>query len=769
LYTATEAGPRNNSGSVSGNGVFLGPFDFNAAEVTEGRIALRYQGASYYGDPVSWNLDDITVELTPNCPSPVKNSVQISYVDGHSATITFVDNDPDHDSWTVYYKKVSDLDWQSWPTQEQTATITGLDPQTSYVVYVVTNCLVPDEVQDATNVMGFTTTVTCPPPTNVAVEATATEAIVTWVGSADSYTVVCGDFTETVEGNTTTITGLSASTNYTVSIIADCGVEGTSTAATANFMTACDIVTQFPYAEPFDDYDLGCWTNENLEGSNSWSTSSNYSVSGRSAYFSWTNYTSSNLISPVFDLSGLTTPYVSFYHYLRPYSGRADTLVVFYRTSLSSEWVRLAGFTTPDNEMHMDSLALPEPSDSYQICFRGYGIDGFGIYVDNVAVYSAAPAGPVQPTVTTNNASPVSTNSATLKGTIHNPDNLPYMSPGFQWKMTNGGTYSSVSANVSGNSMTYELTDLTTNTNYTFRAFIIVDGDTVFGGTKSFTTHSVMPTQPTVATNDVENLTTNAATLKGTITNPDNVAISAQGFRWKAAVGGTNAFVAATVSNNAMTAELSGLAAGTVYRYCAYIVTSADTIYGNEKIFETEDEQGTCATPTGVTPSNITKESITVSWDDAEGVYSWKVQYRPVGGTFSSGTTESYSYVISGLTAQTEYEIQVQALCDEGSESEWTEIITVTTLPDGVNSYLENSVTLYPNPAKEVVNVQCTMNNVQWNGAVIEVLDVYGKLLQTLKADSEITQINVRNLANGMYFVRMTTGEGVVTKPFVKK
>ena len=65
--------------------------------------------------------------------------------------------------------------------------------------------------------------------------------------------------------------------------------------------------------------------------------------------------------------------------------------------------------------------------------------------------------------------------------------------------------------------------------------------------------------------------------------------------------------------------------------------------------------------------------------------------------------------------------------------------------------------------------VQCTMNNVQWDGATIEVLDIYGKLLQTLKADSEITQINVSSLANGMYFVRMTTEQGTVTKRFVKK
>ena len=79
-------------------------------------------------------------------------------------------------------------------------------------------------------------------------------------------------------------------------------------------------------------------------------------------------------------------------------------------------------------------------------------------------------------------------------------------------------------------------------------------------------------------------------------------------------------------------------------------------------------------------------------------------------------------------------------------------------------------VVVYPNPTKEVVNVQCTMNNVQCTG--IEVIDVYGKAVRTVglpHCDSPTTQINVSGLAAGMYFVRVTTDRGVVTRPFVKR
>jgi hypothetical protein len=90
----------------------------------------------------------------------------------------------------------------------------------------------------------------------------------------------------------------------------------------------------------------------------------------------------------------------------------------------------------------------------------------------------------------------------------------------------------------------------------------------------------------------------------------------------------------------------------------------------------------------------------------------------------------------------------------------------------GIVNRMESSVTLYPNPAKEILNVQCTMNNVQIKA--IEVFDVYGNIVRTdvetrCTTSLQTTRINVSGLADGMYFVRVTTEEGMVTKTFVKK
>jgi len=737
-------------------------------------VVIVFKGTSNcgYNDAYIY-LDNVRVGNIPACASPVKSSVTISAISAHSATISFVDEDETHDSWIVYYKPVGADEWNTQEVSgEPTTTIENtLDPETSYIVEVVTSCG-ENVVSEPTYQKTFTTDVACPAPENVLVSVANNQAYVTWEGSAESYTVVCGEAPVTVTGNTATITGLTSATNYTVNITANCGSEGSSTVTATDFTTACDVVTNYPYTEGFEN-ELGCWTNQTLVGSYaaSWDITISTIHSGSAgAYFPYTPGAVANLISPIFDLSALSTPYVTFYHMQPAYQGKVDSLVVNYRTSTSSEWVRLASYSEAAIIFQKDSLVLPNPTATYQICFKAYGIDGLNIYLDDITVSDAngiTPV-PVLPTVTTGNATAEST-TAILYGTIVNPDNLELTETGFQWKTSESSIFSEVNGMLIGNALSATLQNLTPNTQYVFRAYAATADTILFGEENTFMTEQApVPELPTVVTDAAENVTIHTATLKGTVNNPGDVTIIAQGFEWRVTIGGSYVQLEGTLDGNVLTASLENLEAATSYSFRAYVITADTTIFGETKTFTTEEEVvEPCATPTGLTATDITKESITVSWDNVEGI-TWNVQYRTGNGSFTPINATTNTYVITGLTPETTYEIQVQAVCSEDNMSEWA-TITATTLADGVNSYLENNVVLYPNPAKEVINVQCTLNDAQWNGATLEVLDVYGKLLQTLKADSEITQINVSNLANGMYFVRMTTEQGVVTKRFVKK
>ena len=976
LADAGTPGPRGSSGSGHGN--FMGPFDFNGVTAPTGaRIALRYTNAS---DPTaSWNLDDFTVGLVPSCPSPVKTSVTATNVDGHNATISWTDNDPTHTAWTVYYKASTDSEWSTESASATTVDLTGLDPETTYDVYVVTDCGTAVDNPDATLTIHFTTLVACPAPQNLTVSNIGmTSATVTWFSNADSYTIEYGEagftpgegttdvaYTTTLDlsgltsgsaytvyvtadcgadgtsqtatvnfntslcdvedqctytfnlidsygdgwnggtlavqqngitvatlglpsgssasetvnlchgvstdlvwtagsyaseasftltdpngaelfasssmssgtntvytfmpncsgcampadlavsgvdansatiswtgtadsysveygevgftpgtGTSTTVTsttydlvGLNPATNYTVYVTADCGTTGTSSAVMVNFMTACDVVTVYPYVEGFEN-GLGCWQSvESTTTNYEWETVTAdyyYPTMVEGSYFALarlSSYTAATvrLVSPIFDLTSITNPYVRFAHAQLDWSGDQDEMSVYYRTSATDEWTLLVNYTNSIASFTYDSIALPSPSATYQISFVASNSYGHGVALDDVQVYDDDGAGPwipTTPTVVTDPATNVTQTTATMNGTVTNPDNVSVTPMGFEWKESSAIAYTVVT--VTGSALTHSLSNLTAGTQYTYKAFITYNGMTYYGNEVTFTTTAQgQPTEPSATTLPATAISENSATLNATITNPDNVTITAKGFEWKATSGGSYTQVAGTGNGDNFTANLAGLTPNTEYTYKAFITFNGNTVYGGEMTFTTLEEVEPCETPTGLAVVESQDESLTFSWDANDNVSHWNFRYRQQGSdTWNSSSSYTNSITITDLVNMVWYEAQVQADCGNGNNSDWSEIVTGYTLTPAVPEYLNRHVILYPNPAKEYVDVRID-GDINVTG--MEVFDVYGKLINTVNVIDNPTRINVSGLANGIYFVRVTTDEGVATKTFVKK
>ena len=313
------------------------------------------------------------------------------------------------------------------------------------------------------------------------------------------------------------------------------------------------------------------------------------------------------------------------------------------------------------------------------------------------------------------------------------------------------------------------LTGLALNTNYMVHVKSICnsigDDESAWSQIVSFmTADSVV--LPVVETQPADHITYNSAKLHGLITELGNQDIIQCGFEWKEE--NAEAYSLAQTMGATMTANVSGLNPLTNYVFRAFASTPDTTVYGEELSFTTLEEPIPCAVPTDLMQTDATHYTLSISWEDHADAYRWQLRYRAYNDDWTAVEVHtSPNYTITGLTSGVSYEVQVRAVCESNTYSEWSMSSIFTTI--GLNEYLQSRVVLYPNPAKEIVNVQCTMNNVQMDGAEIEVLDVYGKLLQTLKVSSEITQINISGLADGMYFVRVTTDQGVVTKRFVKK
>ena len=82
-------------------------------------------------------------------------------------------------------------------------------------------------------------------------------------------------------------------------------------------------------------------------------------------------------------------------------------------------------------------------------------------------------------------------------------------------------------------------------------------------------------------------------------------------------------------------------------------------------------------------------------------------------------------------------------------------------------NFLSEKFNLYPNPATNVVNIT---NSENYLVNQVVIYDVAGKELstQTFNNESEI-QLNVENLASGVYLLHMQTDEGTAVKKLVKK
>jgi len=78
------------------------------------------------------------------------------------------------------------------------------------------------------------------------------------------------------------------------------------------------------------------------------------------------------------------------------------------------------------------------------------------------------------------------------------------------------------------------------------------------------------------------------------------------------------------------------------------------------------------------------------------------------------------------------------------------------------------TVQVYPNPTRGMINVQCLMINVQG----VEVFDLMGRKVFEQKAEGRKQKaewcLDISNLPDGMYFLRIISEQGVVVKKVVK-
>ena len=114
----------------------------------------------------------------------------------------------------------------------------------------------------------------------------------------------------------------------------------------------------------------------------------------------------------------------------------------------------------------------------------------------------------------------------------------------------------------------------------------------------------------------------------------------------------------------------------------AVIYTSSDLTSGTLYSFTTSCSGATppaCNVPTNLNASATAHNAADVTWTAGGTETSWNLQYRTGTANWTTLPVNATTYHISGLAAQTTYEVRVQANCGNNNTSDWTAAVSFTT------------------------------------------------------------------------------------------
>ena len=145
---------------------------------------------------------------------------------------------------------------------------------------------------------------------------------------------------------------------------------------------------------------------------------------------------------------------------------------------------------------------------------------------------------------------------------------------------------------------------------------------------------------------------------------------------------------------------------------------------------------------------------------------------------YRNNTGSGYPYNIGSLVSITaadagssfyyfyyNWEVQ-QADCQSAATAVTANVSICTGLN---NATVENNIQLYPNPATDVLTFNISQDLVSTTKS-IEMYDALGKLIHTISVSSEQTQVNVSDLAKGVYTCRIVNSTNqTMVKRFVKE
>lgn len=132
--------------------------------------------------------------------------------------------------------------------------------------------------------------------------------------------------------------------------------------------------------------------------------------------------------------------------------------------------------------------------------------------------------------------------------------------------------------------------------------------------------------------------------------------------------------------------------------------------------------------------------------------------------TVEQGNVTSHTYTANGT-----YTIQLTVNNGQGSVNQFSREVTITGVTTSISEIdFNGAMSVYPSPTNSLVNVAFQLKNTQKVDVAIYAVDGRVVELQNFSNTSNVnTQFNVSSLTSGVYFIKVTTDEGIATQKFV--
>jgi hypothetical protein len=375
--------------------------------------------------------------------------------------------------------------------------------------------------------------------------------------------------------------------------------------------------------------------------------------------------------------------------------------------------------------------------------------------------------------VDTEVASSITTTTVVAGGYVSSEGTSPVTVRGVCWSSTEFPT-------VAGNKttdgtglgvFTSSISDLSQGVTYHIRAYATSELGTAYGSDMTFATLGI---PPTVSTTEVGSIAKTTAISGGNITSVGTSQVIARGVCWSTSANPTITDNKSSDGTGAgvFSSSMAGLTSGVTYHYRAYATNNDGTSYGLDKTFSTLGTLPTVTTTVTTTAAATISTTSATAGGNVTSEGSSSVIFRGIcwGRTINPTTADNittdgtgagiFSTSITGLTPGVTYHFRAYATNSVGTT--YGDDFIVVTTTTGLSDEKISSITLYPNPAIDDLQIKYL------DGAASFTLsDLSGRQLINKKiANNEV--VSVAALPKGVYIVKITTKDGTIEKKVVK-